>query len=58
MDAFSINDQLVEGCYDVLIVDDLYDTGATLRAVTNILYKQAKVKDVYVLAISKTRSSK
>jgi len=40
----------------VLLIDDLYDSGATLEAATNILYKKAKVKTVSVLTMTKTRS--
>ena len=32
MDAFTVNDVLNEGLYDVLIIDDLFDTGSTLEA--------------------------
>ncbi len=42
----------------VLLFDDLYRSGATLKAVTNVLYQQGKARDVYVLALTKTRSKK
>lgn len=41
---------------NVLLVDDLYRSGATLRAATALLYEQACVKDVFVLTMTKTRS--
>lgn len=43
---------------NVLLVDDLYRSGVTLSIATTILYQQAKVKDVYVLTMTKTRSKK
>lgn len=39
----------------VLLVDDLYRSGATLNAVSSALYDQGSVRDVYALAISRTR---
>lgn len=41
----------------VLLFDDLYRTGVTLEEATKILYEKAHVQDVYVLAITKTRTS-
>ncbi|EIJ41185.1 putative amidophosphoribosyltransferase [Beggiatoa alba B18LD] len=41
---------------NVLLLDDLYRSGSTLRIATDILYKQAKVKNVFVLTMTKTRS--
>lgn len=42
---------------NVLLIDDLYRSGATLRAITDILYKKGNVKNVCVLALTKTRSN-
>lgn len=39
---------------NVLLVDDLYDTGSTLRECTNILRQDPKIKKIYVLTITKT----
>lgn len=57
-DAFSLN-----GTYDlsglkVLILDDLYRSGTTLRAITSLLYEERKVKNVYVVTLTKTRSTR
>ncbi len=41
----------------VLLVDDLYRSGATLNAVTSVLYEQGEVKDVFAFALTRTRSS-
>jgi len=42
----------------VLLVDDLYRSGATLRVATDLLLKEAKVSDVCVLTMTKTRSNR
>lgn len=42
----------------ILLIDDVYRSGATVRAVTDLLYNQAKVKNVYVLTMTKTRSNR
>jgi len=41
---------------NVLLLDDLYRSGSTLSVATDILYQNAKVKDVFVLTMTKTRS--
>lgn len=43
---------------NVLLVDDLYRSGATLSIATDILYQQAKAKGVFVLTMTKTRSKR
>jgi len=40
----------------VLLFDDLYRSGATMNAVTSILYDQGGAAEVYALAITRTRS--
>ncbi|MFO7899673.1 MAG: phosphoribosyltransferase family protein [Planctomycetota bacterium] len=40
----------------VLLVDDLYRSGATLRAVTNALYQQGDAAEVRALTLTRTRS--
>ena len=42
----------------VLLIDDVYRSGATVRAITDLLYNQAKVKSVYLLTMTKTRSNR
>jgi len=42
----------------VLLLDDLYRSGATLSASTDILYNQGKVSNVCVLTMTKTRSKR
>ena len=53
-DAFEVDGTEVEGKV-VLLLDDLYRSGATLNAITRILNK-AGVKQVNVLALTRTRS--
>lgn len=43
---------------NVLIVDDLFRSGATLQVATEILYRDAKCHNVYVLTMTKTRSKR
>jgi competence protein ComFC len=47
----------IAGC-DVLLVDDLYRSGATLRVATELLMQEAKVKSVSGLTMTKTRSKR
>lgn len=42
----------------VLLIDDLYRSGATLSVATTLLYERAGVTDVFVLALTKTRSKR
>lgn len=43
---------------NVLLIDDLYRSGATLKAATKLLYERAEVQNVYVLTMTKTRSNR
>lgn len=52
--AYLVRDQSLRGKV-VLLFDDLYRSGATLNAVTRVLYQQAQCSDVYVLALTRTR---
>lgn len=42
---------------NILLIDDLFRSGATLRAITSILYDSGYVKNVYALTLTKTRSN-
>lgn len=54
-DAFEIRGSEVKG-KNVLLVDDLFRSGATLNAITEVLYDLGKARKVYVLSLTKTRS--
>jgi predicted amidophosphoribosyltransferase len=42
----------------VLLIDDLFRSGETLNASIRTLKEQGKVNDIYVLAITKTRTKR
>ena len=43
---------------NILLIDDLYRSGATLSAVTNALVQDGKAKAVYVFAFTRTRTNR
>ncbi len=53
--AFTVYDVLPNGQYDVLIIDDLFDTGSSLEAATTVLRNYSKIKDVYVATVTRKR---
>jgi len=53
--AFSITTSVLKG-KTVLLLDDLFRSGATLNAISDLLYTQGHVADVYALALTQTRS--
>jgi len=55
INAFSVRDVLNDGNYDVLIVDDLFDTGASLEAATLVLKKYSKIRNIYVVTVTRKR---
>jgi predicted amidophosphoribosyltransferase len=55
--AFGVKDQSLQG-KKVLLFDDLFRSGSTLRELTNVLYKKGLVQNVYVLTVTKTRVKK
>lgn len=56
MGCFYINDGIKNsGSRDVLIIDDLYDLGASLSAATQILRNYQKVSKIFVAAFSRTK---
>lgn len=55
MGAFTVYDVLEGGLYDVLIIDDLFDTGSSLEAATNMLLDYEKIHDIYVATVTRKR---
>jgi len=55
-DSMKVQDTPLLQGKSVLLVDDLYRSGATLRIATDLLMKVAKVRVVSVLTMTRTRS--
>ena len=53
--AFTVQDVLESGQYDILIVDDLFDTGSSLEAATTILKEYNKIRNVFVMTVTRKR---
>ena len=59
-DGYNVNgtikqNKMIEKRSNILIVDDLYSTGATLNEACKILRKDNNIKNIYCLAITKTK---
>jgi len=54
--AYRVRNQSLRG-KTVLLFDDLYRSGATLNAVTLVLYERAQCSYVYALALTRTRTA-
>ena len=57
-ESLSIEGKEVVSGKKILLVDDLYRSGATLRVATDLLLKNAKAEKVSVLTMTKTRSNR
>jgi len=55
-ETIAVNDDPIIHDKSVLLIDDLYRSGATLRISTDLLMKVAKVRVVSVLTMTRTRS--
>jgi predicted amidophosphoribosyltransferase len=52
-DSFSVNDEIsTEGKWNVLVVDDLFHTGASMEAACKVLRMHPKVGKIYVAALT------
>ncbi|RMC65031.1 ComF family protein [Sinorhizobium meliloti] len=50
---FSINDEITnQGSWNALLIDDLFDSGASMEAATNALRTYKKIAGVYVAALT------
>ncbi|MBK7901989.1 MAG: ComF family protein [Proteobacteria bacterium] len=55
LNAFVVNDVLEDRPHNVLIVDDLYDTGSSLEAATQVLRSYPKVDQIFVATVTRKR---
>ena len=56
MGCFHINETITnKGSWDVLIIDDLYSSGASLSAATQTMRTYDKVRNIYVAAFTRTK---
>lgn len=53
--VFSLRNPTLYQGKKILLVDDLYRSGSTLKEITRVLYEQGKVSNVYVVTLTKTR---
>ncbi|WP_111813150.1 ComF family protein [Acinetobacter soli] len=53
--VFSLKNPTLYQGKKILLVDDLYRSGSTLKEITRVLYEQGKVSNVYVVTLTKTR---
>lgn len=52
-DSFSVNDGIsTDGKWNVLVVDDLYHTGASMESACYALRQYSKVKEIYVASLT------
>lgn len=51
--SFSVNDEIANnGKWNVLVVDDLFHTGASMETACNVLRTYSKVRNIYVAALT------
>ncbi len=55
-DAFRVSSDVAIKGKTVMLFDDLYRSGSTLKAITRVLYDQGNVEKVKVLTLTRTRS--
>lgn len=55
--AFDVEDGCLSG-KNVVLIDDLYRSGSTLKAITTLLKNKGKAKNVIVVVLTKTRSKR
>jgi len=55
--AFRIKDKTFEN-KKILLFDDIFQTGSTLKEITRVMYEEGNVQNVYALTITKTTTKK
>jgi len=56
-DAYAVAKNEIEG-RNILLLDDLYRSGATLNTITSVLKNEGKAKEIYVLTLTMTRGKR
>lgn len=51
--CFEVHDTISKGPWNVLVIDDLYDTGASLEAACAALRQHANIKSISVIAMTR-----
>lgn len=51
--VFSMNDVLPAGKHNVLLIDDLFDTGSSLEAATKVLRNYQKIEKIFVATLTR-----
>ena len=55
INAFSVDEHLDSEEYDILLVDDLFDTGSSLEAATTVLRGYSKIGNIFVATVTRKR---
>lgn len=55
LECFSVEDVLDEGEHDILLIDDLYSSGASIEAACDVLREYENIGNLYVAAITRTK---
>ena len=55
--VFKVKDQTFKN-KKILLFDDIFQTGSTLKEITKVLYNEGNVENVYALTITKTTTKK
>lgn len=53
--CFSCNDVLPDKLHNILLIDDLYDTGSSLEVACKVLRNYKKIGKIYVAVLSRTK---
>jgi predicted amidophosphoribosyltransferase len=56
-DVFNVENNAFDG-KNVLLFDDIYRSGETLNAITNVIKNKGNAKSVFVLTVTKTRTKR
>ena len=51
---FYLNDGIADGCWNAILIDDLYDDGATMQVAVQMLRSYDKINKVFYVALTRT----